>query len=1079
MSLDIRVTDPGDSKNYDFTLFPKESGGKEIQVISRPWENDHRIPWQVDLHGWDEGLGPDRFRGRKTYAKANADFSHSGIAVPPPKVNLIEPSNVIPRISTLGALDRKTATGTGSTLAVDTPDLVQDDDLMLAWVFSTSQVSHAQASWTQIGSDLDFGSARASLWRKKASSEPGNYTWTFGSSTTAIIDVIAYVGVDTTTAIDDSDSAASATETSVTIPESTSTVAKAKRLVFLATETAVTIIPPNTLTTHPRADHTNDPSAVTSKTFLMEEGFGDAGATPAGSITLSATSPNAIFQVMLKPAASFTVGNTSDKVADYINRKYFTQGDLVSMIYNTYNPLLYVVADLSGTVTDVEVFDNEVVAAMGAATKLFVKATPGTPTEGAFTQASDNTFAKHLAVVKNQLWRDEDGQLISNAIVDPETLTSYAPASPNQYDVGESAIFAITRMVDYGGVLWAGKVNGMFSPDQLAQYGNQTPQLVTAVDPVNCVGSFTAQGFLWVPSPYGMLRVQLGEALAFGPSLSSRPDYRFRVLHGVEWDQWIYLLVTDTSNVSAPFICKANMRDSENLVFHEWVRLSDLKSTATTGWITVTGTGHGPVMLVTIDGKTGWIRLGRGGGRNIDDTLYEYGAAWEFETGKFTPRDDLTLTHMLVGVKTAIDADANESCTFTYLVDGESLSDIALKELDNLVGHWPMGEASGDVLDASVNSNNGVVTLGAGVRDAAALNTNGDGSIEFDKADTMITVSDNSAIQDIFDGGGSVFFMFNADSDGENDSGRIFSKGTTAWRVEVGGQTGSNIFMLLKQEWSGDDPRWDTAVDIPLNTTIIGVWTYDSDSIGNDPILYLWDGTSLTTRTVANGLLTEQTTPTGTRVSDVGDDLIIGNRADQLLTFDGHIDEPMLFSDILTAAEAKKLIHHALAELLDTQEGGGNAPITNTGGYVSATRYAPVGTTGQFFDIKMSGTLSATQLGTDRPEIRELVAFGYTHSKVTDLITLQIYTDRGHFFSSSRGRGEVRRQWSEWHNDGDILLIVIPGYEEGRSIRVKVVGVTELNLETRMGPGNTQDRADVVEVTVERIDYANSYADAG
>ncbi len=308
----------------------------------------------------------------------------------------------------------------------------------------------------------------------------------------------------------------------------------------------------------------------------------------------------------------------------------------------------------------------------------------------------------------------------------------------------------------------------------------------------------------------------------------------------------MYLLVVDITGDADAFICKANVDDPDNLVFHEWVRLTDLTTSTdgnSSGWITVTNTTgavNSPILLIGLDTVVGWIQLGRGGGRGINDSLYEFGAAWEFETGKFTPRDDLTLTHMLVGIKTAIDVDANESCSFTF---------------------------------------------------------------------------------------------------------------------------------------SADDA--------------------------------------------------------------------------------------------------------AFANLLTTQEGSGTAPITNTSGYTSATRYAPVGTNGQFFNIKMSGTLSATQLGTDRPEIRELVAFGYTHSKVTDLITMQIYADRGHHFGSSRGRGEVRRQWSEWHNDGDILLIVIPGYEEGRSIRVKVVGVTELNLETRMGPGNTQDRADVVEVTIERIDYANSYANTG
>ncbi len=32
----------------------------------------------------------------------------------------------------------------------------------------------------------------------------------------------------------------------------------------------------------------------------------------------------------------------------------------------------------------------------------------------------------------------------------------------------------------------------------------------------------------------------------------------------------------------------------------------------------------------------------------------------------------------------------------------------------NPVGYWPMGEASGDALDGSTNSNDGTVTIGTG-----------------------------------------------------------------------------------------------------------------------------------------------------------------------------------------------------------------------------------------------------------------------------------------------------------------------------------------------------------------------------
>ena len=228
----------------------------------------------------------------------------------------------------------------------------------------------------------------------------------------------------------------------------------------------------------------------------------------------------------------------------------------------------------------------------------------------------------------------------------------------------------------------------------------------------------------------------------------------------------------------------------------------------------------------------------------------------------------------------------------------------ALHELDNLVGYWPLGEASGNAQDRSGNNNDGTVTIGVGARSETALDVGGDGSLLFDSADTKVQIAAAAAIQDIWDGGGSVFFMFDADSDGEFTAGNIIRK---SWLLHVENEAGGLLNLRLFMPFSGTNGEWSTAVNIPINTTVIGVLTYDADAVGNNPILYLWDGTSLTTRTVGSGL-TEGAAPVGVRVTDATTALKLGNSGTSNATFDGHIDEVMLFSGILTANEATRLI---------------------------------------------------------------------------------------------------------------------------------------------------------------------------
>lgn len=236
-----------------------------------------------------------------------------------------------------------------------------------------------------------------------------------------------------------------------------------------------------------------------------------------------------------------------------------------------------------------------------------------------------------------------------------------------------------------------------------------------------------------------------------------------------------------------------------------------------------------------------------------------------------------------------------------------------LGTLDNVAGYWRLGEESGDALDSSGNGNDGAVTLGAGTRNAKALEDGGDGSLLYDALATLVSIPDAAPIQNIWDGGGSIFFMFNVASDGEGSASRLADK--LDWRLATLAEAAGLVRLDFTVGFDSSPFAgiWQTAVDIPIDTTIIGVLTYDSDATGNNPTLYLWDGSAFSTRTVGSGL-TETSSPAGTRNSDAGDNLTLGNNAGATRTVDGRLDEIALFGDELTATEAETLIRRAITQ---------------------------------------------------------------------------------------------------------------------------------------------------------------------
>ncbi len=230
--------------------------------------------------------------------------------------------------------------------------------------------------------------------------------------------------------------------------------------------------------------------------------------------------------------------------------------------------------------------------------------------------------------------------------------------------------------------------------------------------------------------------------------------------------------------------------------------------------------------------------------------------------------------------------------------------------LGTLAADWRMGEVGGDALDSTANGNDGSVTLGAGARAEPALDDAGDGSILFDGAATRVDIPDVVSIQNVFDGGGSLFFMFDANSGGPTSFGRIYNKNPNFLIVQD--EAGGKLRIHFRQGFSDTPGDWITAVDIPIDATIIGLLTYNSDSVANNPTLYLWDGTSFSIRIVGDGL-TVSSTPVGTRTTDAGNNIILGTNPGATNDFDGHLDGLKLWSDgERTAVEAKRLIARAL-----------------------------------------------------------------------------------------------------------------------------------------------------------------------
>ena len=190
----------------------------------------------------------------------------------------------------------------GTSLVITKPTGTVDGDVMIAGIVGniTTELV-APAGWTQVR--LDSASTfRYGVYRRVASSEGANYTWTLTASGTGSIagGIQAYSGVDNTTPVDIDGGQTNASSTSIVAPSVTTTVADTRLVGFFQH-----VDPAGAVT--PDAGQT-ERFEVSPDAFTTAEGGDEAvvaiGATGSRTATAANAAANCGQLIALRPAAT-------------------------------------------------------------------------------------------------------------------------------------------------------------------------------------------------------------------------------------------------------------------------------------------------------------------------------------------------------------------------------------------------------------------------------------------------------------------------------------------------------------------------------------------------------------------------------------------------------------------------------------------------------------------------------------------------------------------------------------------------------------------------------------------------------
>ena len=171
-------------------------------------------------------------------------------------------------------------------------------------------------------------------------------------------------------------------------------------------------------------------------------------------------------------------------------------------------------------------------------------------------------------------------------------------------------------------------------------------------------------------------------------------------------------------------------------------------------------------------------------------------------------------------------------------------------------------------------------------------------SLQFDGVDDSVNCGSASSLDDIFDGGGSVSVWFN--SSAINATHTIVSKksgGTGYWAIRISDVSGNKGRFYFLRSFDGGTHyvTQQSTRDINPNTWYHAVVVYNADSASNRITAYLNGEVITNLSTTMDGT----DTPTGTRISDANQDVLIG-KCNQF-EFLGNIADVAIFNSILDA----------------------------------------------------------------------------------------------------------------------------------------------------------------------------------
>jgi len=177
--------------------------------------------------------------------------------------------------------------------------------------------------------------------------------------------------------------------------------------------------------------------------------------------------------------------------------------------------------------------------------------------------------------------------------------------------------------------------------------------------------------------------------------------------------------------------------------------------------------------------------------------------------------------------------------------------------------------------------------------------------LDFDAVDDYVNFGSPAALDDIFDGGGTIGGWAFVRSDGEGDSGMLFSKrvGSTGWflntEAESAGYVKLGLYAITTDPGATDYYYRTTSAVIPINAWTHIVVITNLSTLAVAPKIYI-NGVAVA--------LTKIYTASGDRVSDAANNLWLGSQGGAY-TYDGLMRNMFVANREMTATEVTEAYH--------------------------------------------------------------------------------------------------------------------------------------------------------------------------